>query len=151
VAQPRHLTRLVSRRAVGLGPRALRLLGPLLRLAPREAEVNALPQFRTRLDGGGDDTVEVHLLHVRSRHREALPLLLTHGWPGSIVEFLGIVEALTDPPDPQDAFHLVIPSLPGYGLSGHAGPARRQGPDGLPLPRRRAADDLRAGRLEHDR
>jgi epoxide hydrolase len=83
-----------------------------------EAEINALPQFRTGLDGGGDDTVEVHLLHVRSRHPGALPLLLTHGWPGSIVEFLGIVSALTDPPDPQDAFHLVIPSLPGYGFSG---------------------------------
>jgi pimeloyl-ACP methyl ester carboxylesterase len=83
-----------------------------------EAEINALPQFRTGLDGGGDDTVEVHLLHVRSRHRGALPLVLTHGWPGSIVEFLGIVSALTDPPDPSDAFHLVIPSLPGYGFSG---------------------------------
>jgi pimeloyl-ACP methyl ester carboxylesterase len=83
-----------------------------------EAEINALPQFRTGLDGGGDDTVEVHLLHVRSRHRGALPLLLTHGWPGSIVEFLDIVPALTDPPDPADAFHLVIPSLPGFGFSG---------------------------------
>jgi epoxide hydrolase len=83
-----------------------------------EAEINALPQFHTGLDGGGDDTVEVHLLHVRSRHRGALPLLLTHGWPGSIVEFLDIVPALTDPPDPADAFHLVIPSLPGYGFSG---------------------------------
>jgi pimeloyl-ACP methyl ester carboxylesterase len=83
-----------------------------------EAEINALPQFRTGLDGGGDDTVEVHLLHVRSRHRGAMPLLLTHGWPGSIVEFLGIVSALTDPPDPADAFHLVIPSLPGFGFSG---------------------------------
>ncbi|MGH3586776.1 MAG: epoxide hydrolase family protein, partial [Pseudonocardia sp.] len=83
-----------------------------------EAEINALPQFRTGLDGGGDDAVEVHLLHVRSRHRGALPLLLTHGWPGSIVEFLGVVEALTDPPDPQDAFHLVIPTLPGFGFSG---------------------------------
>jgi pimeloyl-ACP methyl ester carboxylesterase len=83
-----------------------------------EAEINALPQFLTGLDGGGDDTVEVHLLHVRSRHEDAVPLLLTHGWPGSIVEFLGIVRALTDPPDPHDAFHLVIPSLPGYGFSG---------------------------------
>ncbi|OLS96309.1 epoxide hydrolase [Pseudonocardia sp. CNS-004] len=83
-----------------------------------ESEINALPQFRTGLDGGGDDTVEVHLLHVRSRHRGALPLLLTHGWPGSIVEFLGIVSALTDPPDPADAFHLVIPTIPGYGFSG---------------------------------
>ncbi|GAA5118106.1 epoxide hydrolase family protein [Pseudonocardia adelaidensis] len=83
-----------------------------------EAEINAYPQFRTGLDGGGDDTVEVQLLHVRSPHRGALPLLLTHGWPGSIVEFLGIIPALTDPPDPADAFHLVIPSLPGYGFSG---------------------------------
>ena len=89
-----------------------------------EAELNALPQFRTSLDGGGDDAVDVHFLHVRSRHADALPLLLTHGWPGSIVEFLDVVDALTDPPDPRDAFHLVIPSLPGYGFSGkptHAG------------------------------
>jgi pimeloyl-ACP methyl ester carboxylesterase len=82
-----------------------------------EAEFNALPQFRTVLDGGGDDSLEVHLLHVRSRHQGALPLLLTHGWPGSVVEFLGVVEALTDPPDPRDAFHLVVPSLPGFGFS----------------------------------
>jgi pimeloyl-ACP methyl ester carboxylesterase len=83
-----------------------------------EAEINGYPQFRTGLDGGGDDTVEVHLLHVRSRHRGAMPLLLTHGWPGSIVEFLDIIPALTDPPDPADAFHLVIPALPGFGFSG---------------------------------
>ena len=89
-----------------------------------EAELNALPQFCTSLDGGGDDAVDVHFLHVRSPHADALPLLLTHGWPGSIVEFLDVVDALTDPPDPRDAFHLVIPSLPGYGFSGkprHAG------------------------------
>jgi pimeloyl-ACP methyl ester carboxylesterase len=83
-----------------------------------EAELNALPQYRTELDGGGDDSVEVHFIHVRSRHADALPLLLTHGWPGSVVEFLGVIDGLTDPPDPQDAFHLVIPSLPGYGFSG---------------------------------
>ena len=83
-----------------------------------EAELNALPQYRTGLDGGGDDSVEVHLFHVRSRHAGAIPLLLTHGWPGSVVEFLDIVKALTDPSDPHDAFHLVIPSLPGYGFSG---------------------------------
>ncbi|GAA3088175.1 epoxide hydrolase [Pseudonocardia yunnanensis] len=82
-----------------------------------EAELNALPQFRTGLDGGGDDTVEVHLIHARSPHPGALPLLLTHGWPGSVVEFLGVIEALTNPPDPRDAFHLVVPSLPGYGFS----------------------------------
>ena len=82
-----------------------------------EAELNALPQFCTTLDGGGDDGLDVHFLHVRSPHDGALPLLLTHGWPGSIVEFLDVVAALTDPPDPRDAFHLVIPSLPGYGFS----------------------------------
>ena len=82
-----------------------------------EAELNALPQFCTMLDGGGDDEVDVHLLHVRSRHDDALPLLLTHGWPGSVVEFLDVVDALVDPPDPRDAFHLVIPSLPGHGFS----------------------------------
>ncbi len=82
-----------------------------------EAELNALPQYRTVLDGGGDDSVTVHLIHARSRHPGALPLLLTHGWPGSVVEFLGVIEALTDPPDPADAFHVVVPSLPGYGFS----------------------------------
>jgi pimeloyl-ACP methyl ester carboxylesterase len=83
-----------------------------------EAELNALPQFRTGLDGGGDDTVEVHLIHARSPHEGALPLLLTHGWPGSVVEFLDLIDALTDPPDPNDAFHVIVPSLPGYGFSG---------------------------------
>jgi epoxide hydrolase len=83
-----------------------------------EAELNALPQFCTTLDGGGDDGVDVHFLHVRSRHPHALPLLLSHGWPGSVVEYLDVVGVLTDPPDPRDAFHLVIPSLPGYGFSG---------------------------------
>lgn len=82
-----------------------------------EAELNALPQFRTPLDGGGDDSVQVHFLHVRSKHENAMPLLLTHGWPGSVIEFLDVVDDLTDPPDARDAFHLVIPSLPGYGFS----------------------------------
>lgn len=82
-----------------------------------EARLNALAQFRTVLDGGGDDGVDVHLLHVRSRHPAAMPLLLTHGWPGSVVEFLGVLDALTDPPDPRDAFHVVVPSLPGFGFS----------------------------------
>jgi pimeloyl-ACP methyl ester carboxylesterase len=83
-----------------------------------EAELNALPQFTTPLDGGGDDSCRVHFLHVRSRHPGALPLLLTHGWPGSVVEFLDVLDALVDPPDPRDAFHVVVPSLPGYGFSG---------------------------------
>ncbi|WP_181780962.1 epoxide hydrolase family protein [Pseudonocardia pini] len=83
-----------------------------------EAEINAYPQFVTGLDGGGDDSVQVHFLHVRSPHKDALPLILTHGWPGSIVEYVGLIDALTKPEDPSDAFHVVIPSLPGFGFSG---------------------------------
>lgn len=81
-----------------------------------ERQVNALGQFRTRIDGLG-----IHFLHVRSRHAAATPLLLTHGWPGSFVEFLKTVGPLTDPTahggTAQDAFHVVIPSLPGFGFS----------------------------------
>ncbi len=81
-----------------------------------EARLNALPQFRTDIDGLG-----IHLLHVRSPRADALPLVLTHGWPGSVVEFLDVIGPLTDPAahggDPADAFHVVCPSLPGYGFS----------------------------------
>ncbi|MHA6629504.1 epoxide hydrolase family protein [Pseudonocardia sichuanensis] len=77
-----------------------------------EARLNALPQFRTTIDGLG-----IHFLHVRSPHPGALPLVLTHGWPGSVVEFLDVIALLTDPPDPADAFDVVCPSLPGYGFS----------------------------------
>ena len=81
-----------------------------------ERRLNALPQFRTELDG-----VAIHFLHVRSPHEGALPLLLTHGWPGSVLEFLASVGPLTDPTahggEEADAFHLVIPALPGYGFS----------------------------------
>ncbi len=82
-----------------------------------EARLNALPQFLTAIDG-----VDVHFVHVRSRHPNALPLVMTHGWPGSIVELLKTVEPLTDPTAhggrAEDAFHLVLPSMPGYGFSG---------------------------------
>ncbi|HEY2950377.1 MAG TPA: epoxide hydrolase [Micromonosporaceae bacterium] len=81
-----------------------------------EARLNALPQFRTEIDGLG-----IHFLHVRSPHPEALPLILTHGWPGSIVEFLKVIGPLADPTAhggaAADAFHVVCPSLPGYGFS----------------------------------
>jgi pimeloyl-ACP methyl ester carboxylesterase len=77
-----------------------------------EARINGLPQFRTEIDGLG-----IHFIHVRSPHPDALPLVMTHGWPGSIVEFLKVIGPLTDPPDPADAFHVVCPSLPGYGFS----------------------------------
>jgi pimeloyl-ACP methyl ester carboxylesterase len=82
-----------------------------------EARLNALPQFMTEIDG-----VDIHFIHVRSRHENALPLIMTHGWPGSIIELLETVAPLTDPTShggaPEDAFHLVLPSLPGYGFSG---------------------------------
>jgi pimeloyl-ACP methyl ester carboxylesterase len=82
-----------------------------------EAKLNALPQFTTEIDG-----VDIHFIHVRSRHENALPLIMTHGWPGSVVELLETVGPLTDPTahggTPSDAFHLVLPSLPGYGFSG---------------------------------
>src|ERR1700722_15075752 len=81
-----------------------------------EAKLNALPQFMTEIDG-----LDIHFLHVRSRHADALPLIITHGWPGSIIEQLKIIEPLTNPTahggPAADAFHLVIPSLPGYGFS----------------------------------
>jgi hypothetical protein len=82
-----------------------------------ESRLNALPQFMTKIDG-----VDVHFIHVKSRHENALPLIMTHGWPGSVVELLETVGPLTDPTahggNPEDAFHLVLPSLPGYGFSG---------------------------------
>ncbi len=88
-----------------------------------EARLNALPQFTTEIDG-----VEIHFIHVRSRHENALPLIMTHGWPGSVIELLETVGPLTDPTahggTPEDAFHLVLPSLPGYGFSRRADRAR---------------------------
>ncbi|MGW3248854.1 epoxide hydrolase family protein [Streptomyces sp. NPDC001070] len=82
-----------------------------------QARLNALPQFTTEIDG-----LDIHFIHVRSKHKNALPLIVTHGWPGSIIEQLKIIEPLTDPTahggDASDAFHVVIPSMPGYGFSG---------------------------------
>jgi len=81
-----------------------------------EARLNALPQFKTDIDG-----VDIHFIHVRSRHQDAMPLIITHGWPGSVIELLGIIGPLTDPTAhggrAEDAFDLVLPSLPGYGFS----------------------------------
>ena len=93
-----------------------------------EAKLNALPQFTTEIDG-----VEIHFIHVKSQHENALPLVMTHGWPGSVVELLETVAPLTDPTayggSAEDAFDLVLPSIPGYGFSGEPtevgwGPAR---------------------------
>ena len=82
-----------------------------------EARIDALPQFITEIDG-----LDIHFIHVRSKHENALPMIVTHGWPGSIIEQLKIVDPLTNPTahgsNESDAFHLVIPSLPGYGFSG---------------------------------
>jgi pimeloyl-ACP methyl ester carboxylesterase len=82
-----------------------------------EAKLDALPQFTTEIDG-----VDIHFIHVRSPHEDALPLVMTHGWPGSVIELLETIGPLTDPTahggDAGDAFHLVLPSLPGYGFSG---------------------------------
>src|SRR5689334_9776740 len=82
-----------------------------------EAKLNALPQFTTEIDG-----VDIHFIHVRSEHEDALPLIMTHGWPGSVIEMLEAIGPLTDPTahggQAEDAFHLVLPSIPGYGFSG---------------------------------
>src|SRR5688572_19362985 len=82
-----------------------------------EAKLNAVPQFITEIDG-----LDIHFIHVRSKHEGALPLIVTHGWPGSVIEQLKIIDPLTNPTahgaSAADAFHLVIPSMPGYGYSG---------------------------------
>lgn len=83
-----------------------------------ERRFNAHEQFVVEIDG-----LDLHVLHAPSPHPGALPLVLTHGWPGSIVEFLDVIPALIDPPDPADAFHVVCPTLPGYGFSGKPGAA----------------------------
>jgi len=83
-----------------------------------EAKLNALPQFTTEIDG-----LDIHFIHVKSSHENALPLIITHGWPGSVIEMLEVVGPLTDPTayggDAADAFDVVVPSMPGYGFSGH--------------------------------
>ncbi|MFJ6168754.1 epoxide hydrolase family protein [Micromonospora orduensis] len=82
-----------------------------------EARLNALPQFMTEIDG-----LDIHFIHIRSKHEDALPLIVTHGWPGSVIEQMKIIDPLTNPTahgaSASDAFHLVIPSMPGYGFSG---------------------------------
>src|SRR5258705_9645524 len=82
-----------------------------------EARLKALPHFITEIDG-----LDIHFIHVRSQHEDALPLIVTHGWPGSVIEQIKIIEPLTNPTahgaSASDAFHLVIPSMPGYGFSG---------------------------------
>jgi pimeloyl-ACP methyl ester carboxylesterase len=82
-----------------------------------EAKLNARPNFMTEIDG-----LDIHFIHVRSKHEDALPLIVNHGWPGSIIEQLKIIDPLTNPTahgaSAADAFHLVIPSMPGYGFSG---------------------------------
>ena len=92
-----------------------------------EAKLNALPQFKTEIDG-----LDIHFIHVKSGHANALPLIITHGWPGSVIELLEVVGPLTDPTAhggaAADAFDLVLPSLPGLRLLGPSRPP----PDGIP-------------------
>ena len=78
-----------------------------------ETRLNGLGQFKTEIDG-----LDVHFLHFSSPHAGAMPLIMTHGWPGSVIEFMGVIEGLTNPADPAQAFDLVLPSLPGFGFSG---------------------------------
>jgi pimeloyl-ACP methyl ester carboxylesterase len=80
--------------------------------AAAQARLNRFPQFRHTVDG-----VAIHFVHQPSRHADAMPLVLTHGWPGTYVEFLDVIDALANPDDPADAFHVVVPSLPGYAYS----------------------------------
>jgi pimeloyl-ACP methyl ester carboxylesterase len=112
---------LVADRSEGVQLEALQALvrywGTEYEFGRVEARLNALPQFITEIDG-----VDVHFIHVTSSHENALPLVMTHGWPGSVIELLDTVGPLTDPTShggsTEDAFHLVLPSLPGYGFSG---------------------------------
>ena len=84
-----------------------------------EARLNSVPNFKTEIDG-----LDIHFVHVRSKHGDALPLIVNHGWPGSVIEQMKIVDLLTNPTahgaSASDAFHVVIPSMPGYGFSGQA-------------------------------
>jgi pimeloyl-ACP methyl ester carboxylesterase len=112
---------LVADRSQGVQLEALQALASYWRddydFGRIEARLNELPQFVTEIDG-----VDIHFIHVRSSHEDALPLIMTHGWPGSVIELLETIGPLTDPTahggEAEDAFHLVLPSLPGYGFSG---------------------------------
>ncbi len=123
-ASPRHVGRARNSSPTGRKGVQLETLQTLARywldeydLGRIEARLNALPQFVTEIDG-----VDVHFIHAKSSHEDALPLIMTHGWPGSVIELIDSVGPLTDPAahggGAEDAFHLVLPSLPGYGLSG---------------------------------
>ena len=120
IAATRWPTRSSSTTLAGRAARAVQgaraLLGGGLRLRRIEARLNALPQFTTEIDG-----LDIHFIHVNSQHDDALPLIITHGWPGSVIEMLEAIGPLTDPTahggDAEDAFDLVIPSIPGYGFS----------------------------------
>ena len=102
-----------------------------------------MPQFITEIDG-----LDIHFIHVRSKHENALPMIVTHGWPGSIIEQLKIIEPLTDPTahggSAADAFHVVIPSLPGYGFSG-----KPTAPGWTPDPHRQGVGDADAAPRLH--
>jgi pimeloyl-ACP methyl ester carboxylesterase len=133
IGQTRWPTKeLVADRSQGVQLATLRELAPYWETdydwRKVESKLNALPQFKTEIDG-----VDIHFIHVKSQHENALPLIMTHGWPGSVIELLETVGPLTDPTahggSAEDAFDLVLPSIPGYGFSGEPsevgwGPAR---------------------------
>ena len=108
--------RLEPGRAAEMDQGHLPLLGGRVRLARARGALNRFAQFTTEIDG-----LDIHFLHVRSQHPEAMPLIITHGWPGSVVEFHKVIEPLTDPTahggNAADAFHVICPSLPGFGFS----------------------------------
>src|SRR5256886_12195074 len=109
-----------------------------------EARLNALPQFMTGIDG-----VDVHFIHVKSAHADALPLIMTHGWPGSVIELLGSVGPLTDPTahggSAEDAFHPVLPSPPGDGFSREPAEVGREGGRHAPAGGGRGTGEGRGG------
>ena len=118
LARPGDRHRRIAGRAARDDPEARAATGRRTTTGARcEARLNALPQFITEIDG-----LDIHFIHVRSKHENALPVIITHGWPGSIIEQLKIIEPLTNPTahggTAADAFHVVIPSLPGHGFSG---------------------------------
>ncbi len=108
--------------------------------AAAQARLNQFPQFRHDVDGLG-----IHFLHQPSRHADAMPLVLTHGWPGTFVEFLEVIDALANPDGPADAFHVVVPSLPGYAYSD------KPTAPGWNVPRIARAWDTLMGDLGYDR
>ena len=121
MAGSRDRRRLEPGHPAGVHPRAGRYWADGYDWRAREAALNRFDHYLTEIDG-----LDIHFIHQRSPHDDALPLVITHGWPGSVVEFHKVIEPLVNPPSgrAEDAFHVICPSLPGYGFSGRADPHR---------------------------